>query len=408
MADEIQQAPRASHTTVAPTQSAVQPQATPTSPRANFSRPTTSNDAAQNATATAPSATTSPPAAAQPTTTTEEKQTLNERLNNADRYWKFKGALQACAIIVGLIGIGTLGWCMSQSQGQGYGYGYGYNGTWSLWPALLTFACSVIWCAACIIVLVLRKRPVHPGLRVAVDLILWLGFIVTALFIVVSFAELTTWGEYGDLGSYYGSSSRYGDYELQSNGTWVWEQDPEYASSSSYLRDCEKNSTRNYYSYGPTFADCAEQDAYVNKLWQEKPHRESVQLTGVVCQFFSLIIHLVLFIWACVDCARHNRKKVSKDAEVLAASIVQTMITNGAVIPPPGQAHMRAWGQQPMGYYQLPPHQQGQAYPMQAMYPYPHPQQGMAVVPGQPMIGPQTGFAAAGPSNEKSQGPRYA
>lgn len=241
-------------------------------------------------------------------------------------------------------------------------------------------------------------------MRVAIDLILWLAFIVTALFAIVSFSELTQWGEYGDM-SGYGYSSSYGGYELLANGTWVWEQD----SDSTYSRGCDRNSTRSSYIYDSAFADCAEQDAYINSLWQQKPHRERVELTGVVCQFISLILHLALFIWACVDCNHHNRGKVSKNAEKLAAEIVQTMITNGAIVPPPGQVHMRPWGQQQMGYYQLPP-QQGQAYAMATMHP-----QGMPM--GQPM--PQAHYppqvvvspaaeGVAGPSNEKSSGPRYA
>jgi hypothetical protein len=400
MADEIHQAPRAPQPTVAPA---------PMSPTAaNFSRPTTSSAAAQNATPTVPSTTPLPPTAPVQTNTTaqpnaaEESQTLNERLNTGDRYWKFKTALQAIAIIIGLIGIGTLGWCFSNTPS--YGFSYGYDSTWSLWPSFITFSCSIIWCVACIGIFVFRKRPVHPGLRVAIDLLLWLGFIATALLALVSFFELSQWADYGDMGNSFGQSSRYGDYELAPNGTWVWQQDPD-RTSTSYLRPCESNSTRSNYYYGPTFDNCADQDAYINQLWREKPHRESVQLTGVVCQFFGLVLHLMLFIWACVDCHRHNRKKVSKDAEKLAANIVQTMITNGAVIPPPGQAHLRPW---PQGYYQLPPqHQQnGQAYPMTAMYPQQsmagYPQQGMA---GQ--MGPQGGYVA-GPSNEKSEGPRYA
>ena len=395
MSDQIHHAPMAPHPT------ATSAQAPPTeASRANFSRPTTANGAAQNTTNTAqhvPATSAYPPATAQP----EEPQTLNTRLNNADRYWKFKSILQSIAIIVGLIGIGTLGWCMSSAPR--FGFSYGYDSTWSLWPSLLTFACSIIWCFACIAVLVFRKRPVHPGLRVAIDLILWLGFIVTALFAMVAFTELTQWGEYGDMWTNYGVSSSYGDYELSANGTWVWEQDSDY-TGSRYARPCDRNSTsRSSSSYESMFANCEEQDAYINQLWREKPHRESVELTGVVCQFFSLVLHLALFIWACVDCHHHNRKKVSKDAEKLAASIVQTMITNGAVIPPPGQAHMRPWAQQQMGYYQLPP-QQGQAYPMTTMYPQQMP---MGQQAPQGVMRP-AGGAVAGPSNEKSEGPRYA
>jgi hypothetical protein len=408
MSDQITPAPPAQHSMQAP---APAPAPTTNASHSNGSRPATANTAAQH-----PSATPAAQGAAVPSTpAVEEAPTLNAKLNNADRYWKFKGVLQALAIITGLIGIGAIGWCVS-TMPMNDDLTYGYDEYWTLWPTLITFAVSIIWCAACILGLIVRKRPVHPGLRVAIDLLLWLGFLVTVLFAMVALTELLQWGENGDLDNYgySGYSSSYGDYELQANGTWVWENsrssDSDSTTSTSYTRPCDRNSTS--YSYSNTFNNCAEQDAYVNKLWQAKPHRASVEMTGVVCQFFGLVLHFALFVWACVDCHRHNRSKISKDAEKMAASIVQTMISNGAVIPPPGQAHMRPaapWGQQQMGYYQLPP-QQGQAYPMMTMYP-----QGMPM--GQPgpqqYHAPQGGMApgapgVAGPSNEKSEGPRYA
>jgi hypothetical protein len=387
MSDQITPALRAQYPVATPTQPP-QPAVTAATQQSNFSRPTTANG---TSTTPAPGPTATPHA---PTNTADEPLNLNAKLNDADRYWKFKAALQAAAIIIGLIGIGTIGWCVSTTP-MNDSLTYGYDEYWTLWPSLITFSVSIIWCAACILGLIVRKRPLHPGLRVALDLLLWLSFLVTALFAMVSLTELLQWGEYGNLdGSYGGYSSSYGDYELQSNGTWVWETtrtSDSDSDSTSYTRSCDRSSS--YYGYG--FRDCAEQDAYVNKLWQEKPHRQSVELTGVVCQFFGLVLHFALFVWACVDCHRYNRSKVTKDAEKIAANIVQTMITNGAVIPPPGQAHMRQWGQQPMGYYQLP--QQGQAYPMVAMYPQGQPMQAMPQAP-------QT----AGPSNEKGANPRYA
>jgi hypothetical protein len=403
MSDQITPAPRAQDSVATPKPPTPPPAATAAPPQSYLTRPTTANGPVPTAVPSAPG-----PAGPSTTTshalapTTEEPLNLNATLNHADRYWKFKAALQAAAITTGLIGIGTIGWCVSTTPLNDT-LTYGYDEYWTLWPGLITFSVSIIWCVACILGLIVRKRPVHPGLRVALDLLLWLSFLVTALFAMVSLTELLQWGEYGDLsGSYSGYSSSYGDYELQSNGTWVWESTRDSDSTSSG-RSCDR--TSSYYGYG--FKDCAEQDAYVNKLWQEKPHRQSVELTGVVCQFFGLVLHFALFVWACIDCHRYNRSKISKDAEKMAASIVQTMITNGAVIPPPGQAHMRhgaPWGQQQMGYYQLP--QQGQAYPMMAMHPQGQsmPQQYNAP-PGH--AGPfATG--AAGSSNEKGAGPRYA
>ncbi|KAH7380524.1 hypothetical protein DE146DRAFT_671767 [Phaeosphaeria sp. MPI-PUGE-AT-0046c] len=404
MSDQITPAPRAHPNTASPAPpSPTPPTATAAAAQANFSRPTTASAAPQHAAATLP--TTQQP-------TIEEPVTLNDKLNNVDRYWKFKGAIQVVAIILGFIGIGAVGWCVSTTPIND-DLTYGYDEYWTLWPSLVTFSVSVLWCATCILFLIVKKRGVHPGLRVALELLLWLSFIVTALFAMVSLIEIRQWGEYGDLSgsSYpYGYSSSNGGYELQPNNTWVWEP-PSSSSgststiSTSYTRPCDRNSSSSsssssYSSYSSSyFSSCAEQDAYINKLWHDKPHRESVELLGVVCQWFLMLLHFVLVVWACVDCHRYNRGKTSKDAEKIAANIVQTMITNGAIVPPPGQAHLRPvapWGNQQMGYYQLP--QQGQAYPMTNMYPQGQQQQYQQ---------PPHMSGAAGPSNEKSEGTRY-
>lgn len=419
MSDEITQAPRVPQPTAAPGPAHA-------TEAHNFSRPATAHAASPTATNTAPvtspASTAIPPTTAQHATTAEH-HTLNEKLNNSDRYWKFKTGLHILAIVFGLIGIGTIGWCVSTMSGTDYSdsMNYGYDQYWTLWPTLITFSVSIIWSIICIAVFVLRARAVHPGLRVAMELLLWLGFLVTALFAMVALVEIFSWGTGGNLGY----SSSYGDYVFANNGTWVWQQDARYTdpdstyySSTSYQRPCNRtsSSSSSYYSSNG-FRNCADQDAYVNKLWQEKPHRQNVELTGIVMQFFGLLLHFALFVWACVDCHRYNRTKTNKDAEKIAAGIVQTMITNGAVVPPPGQAHMRpAWAQPQMGYYQLPP-QQG--YPMANVYPQQMPpnQPGASQQfygsqhPGGPSTGPAASPAArsvSGLSNEKSEGPRYA
>ena len=346
--------------------------------------------------------TTTTMAAATTPQTTEDHMSFNEKLNAGDRYWKFKFGLMGVLVITGLIGIGCFAWIVTTIPGGVNSY-YGFDSFWALWPSFITFSISIIWCLSCMLVFVSRKRTVHPGIRVTMDLLLWLGFLVTALFAVVALLDLMDFGEYAGIDGYgYYSSSNDGDYVLAANNTWIWEQDSSYIT---YPRDCTSSSS-SYSDFN--FKDCAEQDAYINKLWHEKPHRRNVELTGVVCQFIGLVLHFALFVWACVDTHRHRRSKVGKDAEKLAADIVQKMITNGAVVPPPGQAHMRPAMGQGM-YYQLPSQPQG--YPMQPMYmPQGPGQQQMAQAQypmGQPGMPPPS-VGAAGPSNEKGQGPRYA
>jgi hypothetical protein len=276
MADQMQPAQRA-HPEIA-----VHPPPQTGASHSNFSQPPTASDAAVSPPGASPTQGTEAPVAT--TTPIEDHVNLNARLNAADRYWKFKGALQAVAILMGLIGIGTVGWCVSTWPKSEYAYGF--DGLLSLWPCLITFSVSIVWCLACILGLVLRKKGVHPGLRVTVELFLWLGFIVTALLAIAAVLDLSQWGADGDL---YGYSSRAGDYRLVSNGTWIW--DDTSSSSTTYARDCNGTGSSYYGGYStdstPLFSSCDELDAYINKLWKEKPHRYSVELTGAVCQFFG-------------------------------------------------------------------------------------------------------------------------
>ena len=88
---------------------------------------------------------------------------------------------------------------------------------------------SLIWCLVVVLVLLLRRPPraVHPGIAVGIDLVLWLAFIFTLLFSVVSVLSVAEF----DGPDYY--SNRYeGSYSLAPNDTWVWVQ-----------------STNDYYNY---------------------------------------------------------------------------------------------------------------------------------------------------------------
>ena len=265
-----------------------------------------------------------------------EDLTYNEQLNAADRLWKFKTALNIALIFADIIGIGCVGWALSTTNRFPSGYGYGWDSTWSLPWGLITFSISIVWCFLCIAHFVFRKRPVHPGVRVTMDLLLWLGFLITALLTMVALFDVIYWGEDGMLGYSDGWNTRDGDYVLQRNNTWVWRQDSDsYSSGVTYERTCDASSiTYTYYHNDPPFRNCAELDAYVNQLWKGKPKLARVELTAAVCQWLGLVLHFALFVWACVDCHKHRRSKVSRDAEKLAAGIVQNMVQNGAIVPP--------------------------------------------------------------------------
>lgn len=350
------------------------------------------------------------PAQIEATSADPEPQTYNEKLNAADRLWKFKLPLSVILIITGLIGIGCIAWAVSTANEFRSGYDYGYDSTWSLPWGLITLSISVIWCVLCVALFLTRKRPVHPGVRVTVDLLLWLGFLVTALFTMVALLDLLQWGEYGTLGYDSGWDSRYGSYVLQPNNTWTWEQDSSSSSTVTYPRTCNSttSSTSSYTSYYTSnpFTSCAEMDAYVNALWRAKPARARIELTGVVCQFLGLVLHFALFVWACVDCHKHRRAKVSKDAEKIAAGIVEKMVRSGAVVGNSGP-QQGAWH---APYYQLP---DGAGHGVSSLPPQGvQGMQGVQGVQGQGSYGPPPPHVGpgpmAGPSSEKRVAEYYA
>jgi hypothetical protein len=334
---------------------------------------------------------------------TETIKTKREELEAGDAHWKWKIALRAVTIIVGLIGIGCAAWItahFSDSSLGGYSsyYYYYFDDAWTLPWTLITFTLSVVWSAACVIVFFARRSnaPMHPGAQVGCDLILWLGFIVTATFALVGTLSVYGWGSDGSLG--YSSSS--GEYTQASNGTWVWTTSS--SSSSSYYGSSSRGCESGSYS----FSSCAQQDAYVNALWDAKTQRYNLDLTATVCQFLALLLHFILFVWACVDTHRKNSRGVTKDAEKLAADIVMNMVKAGAIIPAPGQAYFP-----PMAHQGAPMGSAHMMYPQQQYYP---PQQTAWQNPGQyntPVSqgkAPMTEPAVASSSNEKGAGHQYA
>lgn len=144
---------------------------------------------------------------------------------------------------------------------------------------------------------------------------------------------------------------------MASNGTWVWNQttpsssyhgtitpyyspnnynEDDYYTSSSPQRDCDRRQGSYYVIYVTTFSNCAEMDAYVNRVWQQHPTRAAVQWTAVACQWLALLLHFALWVWACVDTARRNKRKSTTEAEILAGQIVMRMVANGQIVRPQG------------------------------------------------------------------------
>ncbi|KAF2278340.1 uncharacterized protein EI97DRAFT_431582 [Westerdykella ornata] len=274
---------------------------------------------------------------------------LIRRLDAAEELWVWKLGLRALAVLLAVIGIGCMAWVFATRPRYDLDRPMiGYDDSYGVWT-LVTFTVSAVWCTTCILVLLLRRpnKPVHPGAAVGIDLVLWLSYIPTAMLALYDLLDLVRWGSYGYIETY----GLGGDYKQAPNGTWVWVQD-QYDSYYGRNRECDGR-----YS---AFENCAEQDAFINQLYLAKAHREAVEKVGVACQFINLALHLALFIWACVDTHRRNRRKVHKDAEKLASDIVMKMIRSGAVVPAQNQGsmqqpllqnphmHQQSWGPAPV------------------------------------------------------------
>ena len=111
-------------------------------------------------------------------------------LHDAERFWAWKLALRAITIVAALVAVGCVAWTVSQNYDNG--------DFWLLPWDLIPLGVSVIWNLSNIIVLFVRKRPVHPGANVGLDLVLWLTFGVTSSFLLFAAIDQLSW-TYSDL-----------------------------------------------------------------------------------------------------------------------------------------------------------------------------------------------------------------
>ncbi|KAF2865410.1 hypothetical protein BDV95DRAFT_507000 [Massariosphaeria phaeospora] len=318
-----------------------------------------------------------------------------QTLAAGDRHRAWKLSLRAAVVVASIIGSGCVGWAVANAPAGPYVYAID---DWAITGCLVTFGVSALWCSTVILVFWLRRptAPVHPGVAVALDLLLWLAYIATVLFGLMALLSWHRFGDDGQIGSY----SAYGTFLLQTNGTWLWNA-TEYDSYFGRQRSCDaqgRYARGRFAGYG--FDSCEAEDAYINSLWQSKPLRIGIETTSTVCQFVALALHFALFIWACIDTHHRNSTTVNKDAERLAADIVVNMVKNGALVQAPGiqthppMAHPMMPQQQQL--YNGAPSQQQTAPQPWLMQPYPTQSYSMQY--------PQGAMYTA----EKSNGPRYA
>ena len=82
------------------------------------------------------------------------------------------------------------------------------------------------------------------------------------------------------------------------------------------MRDCE-----------PLFDNCADQDAYINAIWQGKSQRYALDVLVCVCEVIVIILHFALFVQACVDTHKRNR---GMRADVV-TQVLQDMESKGLI-----------------------------------------------------------------------------
>jgi hypothetical protein len=272
-------------------------------------------------------------------------------LNAAEQHWPWKLSLRSILLIILIIGIGSTAYATANAGntfGSGFeGYDYFFDSYYIPW-GLIPLTVSFIWCAIAILVLLLRKRPVHPGAAVGIDLVLWLAFIFSALFATASIYSVSTFGKGGEIsdpsgwmsGSY-GSKDYDGSYVyVPSNNSWVYNITwVEGGDSSNYVY----NSTSGEYvsvdtpldtsnvtrDCTPAFASCADQDNFINELWHDKGRREGVLITSALMQYLAVLLHFTLFVWACVDTNRRRRQKGLGQAQLIAEKIIEDMQKKG-------------------------------------------------------------------------------
>lgn len=208
---------------------------------------------------------------------------------------------------------------------------------------------SLVWCLIVILIYLLRRppSPVHPGACVGVDLILWLGLIVTGLFTVGALIVLSDFGSGGYIDDLSYQSAYSGHYNLLDNGTWVYKityvSDP--CDYNYYSKGCHYNSSTGEYTSNRTaanvhrhcdyFPTCVQQDEYINKLWQQKPLLEGTETMVAVAQWVGVLFHFILFVWACVDTHRYNSKAKPRytqvDAQEIADRVIRDMEARGLI-----------------------------------------------------------------------------
>ncbi|KAK4697276.1 hypothetical protein P7C71_g763, partial [Lecanoromycetidae sp. Uapishka_2] len=180
--------------------------------------------------------------------------------------WKL--ILRISAIPLALIGIGTVACALvthpipALAPSTGSTFSFDFQDFVTLPWSFIPLSLSILWNVANVAILLSKNRPVHPGMNVGCDLVLWLFLGVTGTFATFGAAQ------YID-----NSIEGYDDFTDNGGGTYP----------NGIALDCG------------SFSSCDAETTYANAL----QHKGIVITVGVAMEFALVLIHFALFISAC-------------------------------------------------------------------------------------------------------------
>jgi hypothetical protein len=192
---------------------------------------------------------------------------LRAALKANDRHYMWKLGFRTLLLAVNIALVGMIAWVVAAGTANEY-YDYYYDIDLVVWD-FIPVGVSIIFCSIVLIYQLLRKRPVHPGWDVGVDLLLWMAFGVLAGFTITAGLEDLSDNTPSALDGESGSSSDGGYYTIAANGTEVY---------------IEPNSTQQC----PDFTSCAAQQAFLDSV----THRSIVEIAIFALMIVALSVYV--------------------------------------------------------------------------------------------------------------------
>ena len=100
---------------------------------------------------------------------------FRDQLLENDRHAVWKISLRIINVVFACVSLICVSWVTDRALDQDY-----YSAVNILWDTI-PLGISIIWNLSNIIFQLIKRRPIHPGANVGVDLALWLAFVVIAV-----------------------------------------------------------------------------------------------------------------------------------------------------------------------------------------------------------------------------------